>query len=162
MGSGAIAHFPSTASPYGVTLNAATALWKARARGEDPGDGDLPTETPPFVNPHFVAAREIITEAFLARGDLEGARTLADAVPDDDWTALMRASQALLGAWVASAEGERGRAEELAWTAAEQARTIGATWWLARALAVIGPSEELAALSAGLGLSQGNRSPASS
>ncbi len=149
---GAIAHFPATASPYGVTLNAATALWKARARGEDPGDGDLPTETPPFVNPHFVAAREIITEAFLARGDLDGARALADAVPDDDWTALMLASQALLGAWVASAQRDRERAEALATTAADQARTIGATWWLARALAVVGPSEELAALNAGLGL----------
>ncbi len=149
---GAISHFPATASPYGVTLNAATALWKARARGEDPGDGALPTETPPFVNPHFVAAREIIAEAFLARGDLAGARALAGAIPDKDWTTLMLASQALIGAWVASAEGDRDRAEALATTAAGQARTIGATWWLARALAVIGPSEELDSLNAGLGV----------
>jgi hypothetical protein len=40
----------------------------------------------------------------------------------------------------------------LATTAAGQARTIRATWWLARALAVIGPSEELDRLNAGLGV----------
>jgi hypothetical protein len=65
----------------------------------------------------------------------------------------MLASQALLGAWVASAEGDRTRAEGLATAAADQARTIGAMWWLARALAVIGPSEELTGLEQRLGLS---------
>jgi len=136
---GAISQFPSTPSPYGVVLTAATRLWMARARGE-PLDGaiELPEEVPPFSNPHFLAAREIIAEAFVATGRIEQARVMADQVPGNDVTPLMLCSQALIGAWVASASGDLDHASTLAAAAAEHARAIGATWWLSRALAVSG------------------------
>ncbi|MBA2264573.1 MAG: hypothetical protein H0W98_01600 [Chloroflexi bacterium] len=136
---GAISHFPSTPSPYGVVLTAATRLWMARARGE-PLDGaiELPEEVPPFSNPHFLAAREIIAEALIATRDLNRAAAVAGQAPESDATPLMRSSQALIGAWVASASGDLDHASTLAAAAAEHARAIGATWWLSRALAVSG------------------------
>jgi hypothetical protein len=136
---GAISHFPSTPSPYGVVLTAATRLWMARARGE-PLDGmiELPEEVPPFSNPHFLAAREIIAEVLIATGDLNRAASLAGQAPESDWTPLMRSSQALIGAWIASATGDLERAADLAASSVEHARAIGASWWMSRALAVSG------------------------
>jgi hypothetical protein len=137
--SGAISHFPKVLSPYADVLRAATAHWIARARGE-PFDPDVaaPTETPPFTNPHFLAAREIIAEAFLARGDVERAASLAAHEPEEDWTVLMRASQGLIGAWVARARGDDATAAVLADEAQAHARAIGAAWWVERAETVAG------------------------
>ncbi|HEX7067723.1 MAG TPA: adenylate/guanylate cyclase domain-containing protein [Candidatus Limnocylindria bacterium] len=133
--SGAISHFPSVLSPYAIVLRAATAQWLARARGEpfEPTI-ELPDQAPPFSNPHFLAAREVIAEALVATGQLERAVELAAFEAEDDWTDLMRASQGLIGAWVARASG--ADASALAREAVAHARRIGARWWIERAEAL--------------------------
>jgi class 3 adenylate cyclase len=134
--SGAISHFPTILSAYAIVLRAATAQWLARARGEPfEATMELPDKAPPFSNPHFLAAREVIAEALLATGQLERATLLAAFEPEDDWTELMHASQALIGAWVARASG--GDAAALAKDAADHARRIGARWWIERAEGVV-------------------------
>ena len=133
--SGAIAHFPSVLSPYAIILRAATAQWLARARGE-PCEAtiELPDQAPPFSNPHFLAAREVIAEGLIETGQLERAAALAAFEPEEDWTTLMHASQALIGAWVAHASGADASAP--AREAAAHARRIGARWWIERAEAL--------------------------
>ena len=96
---------------------------------------ELPDKAPPFSNPHFLAAREVIAEALVATGQLERAALLAAFEPQDDWTELMYASQALIGAWVARASGTDASA--LASEAIERAGRIGARWWIERAEAVV-------------------------
>lgn len=91
---------------------------------------------PPFSNPHFLAAREIVAEALIGAGDLERAAALGGQ-PESDWTALMRSFHALVAAWIAAASGDREGAKARAGIAAEHARSIGAAWWLARAQAVL-------------------------
>ena len=132
---GAIAHFPLALSPYGVVLRAATAQWIARARSQ-PYEAaiELPDSTPPFSNPHFLAAREIVAEALIAADQLDRAAQLAAFEPEPDWTYLMRASQALIGAWVTNASG--GDASRQASEAVAHARRIGARWWIERAEAI--------------------------
>jgi class 3 adenylate cyclase len=129
------AHFPPTPSPYGTVLRAATAQWLARAAGE-PATAvpELPAELPPFSNPHFAAAREIVAEALIETGDITIARTLAEGDPTDDWTPIMRASQALIASWIARADGDGETAMRLGAAAAEHATAIGAAWWVARGL----------------------------
>ena len=141
------AHHPKELSPYGKVLRAATPLWLARARGA-PLDDDVPAvdEIPPFSNPHFLAAREIVAEALIGGGKLDRAAAIAGHEPLADWTPLMRASQALLGAWIAAAAADRERSASLADVAVRHARSIDATWWLARALRVWGADEDAAAL----------------
>ncbi|HET6649660.1 MAG TPA: adenylate/guanylate cyclase domain-containing protein [Candidatus Limnocylindria bacterium] len=133
--SGAVSHFPSVLSPYAIVLRAATAQWQARTRGEpfEPTI-ELPDRAPPFSNPHFLAAREIITEALIATGQLDRAAELAAFEAKEDWTDLMRASQCLIGAWVAQASG--ADASALAGDALAHARRIGARWWIERAEAL--------------------------
>jgi class 3 adenylate cyclase len=137
------AHHPKALSPYGQVLHAATPLWLARARGA-PLDGTVPAieEIPPFSNPHFLTAREIVAEALIAAGDLDRAAAIAGHEPTPDWTPLMRASQSLIGAWIASAAGDPARAASLADVAVGHARPLGATWWLARALRAWGSPDE--------------------
>jgi class 3 adenylate cyclase len=133
--SGAISHFPTVLSPYAIVLRAATAQWLARARGEAfVPEIELPEQTPPFSNPHFLAAREIVVEALLATDQLGRAAELAAFEPKEDWTELMRASQALIGAWVARASGADASAKAM--DALAHARRIGARWWMERAEAL--------------------------
>jgi hypothetical protein len=131
---------------------AATPLWLARARGA-PIDGDVPAldEIPPFSNPHVLAAREIVAEALIGGGQLERAAAVAGAEPDPEWTSLMRASNALIGAWIAGAAGDRGRAASLADVAVSHARSLDASWWLARALRAWGADDEATVIEARLG-----------
>jgi tetratricopeptide (TPR) repeat protein len=132
---GAVSHFPPSPSPYGTVLAAARQLWIARARGEAlGGDVSLPDDIPPFLNPHFLAAREIITEALIDRGEFDRAAIVVGQEPDHDWTPLMRASHSLMSSWLATARGEPERARHLASQAATHARSVGARWWLERAL----------------------------
>jgi len=130
-------HFPANASPYGRVLREAIVLWLARAGGEavqasPDGIGEI-GEIPPFMNPHFLAAREILAEAFLAAGNVAAARALAEQA-DDSPTELMLASQALIGSWVVAAEADDAAATPLADEAADHARAAHAAWWLARSL----------------------------
>jgi hypothetical protein len=134
--SGAISHFPPSPSPYGTVLRAATAQWIRRARGEAPEAAiELPDAMPPFSNPHFLAAREIVAEALISTGRLDRATQLATYQAEDDWTALMHASQALIGAWVSQASG--GDPSALANEAVANARRIGARWWIERGEALL-------------------------
>ncbi len=136
--------FPATPSPYGIALTEATAVWRAAARGERPPvpDALLTTLDLAFSNPHLLAALESVTDAWLAAGKLEPARVLADKAPNDgDETPLMRASVALIRAQIAGAAGDEAGAQAHARVAAELARGIGATWWLARALRILGDRE---------------------
>ena len=145
------AHHPKALSPYGKILNAAMPLWLARARGA-PIDGDVPAldEIPPFSNPHVLAAREIVAEALIGTGQLDRAATIAGGEPDPDWTSLMRASNALIGAWIAGAAGDAGRAASLADVAVSHARPLDASWWLARALRAWGADDEATVIEARL------------
>jgi hypothetical protein len=70
---------------------------------------------------------------------------------EDDATPLMLASSALLHAWLAQADGDREAARTRAREAADRARPLGATWWLARALRVL-EDPEADALERRLGL----------
>lgn len=159
------AHFPPNASPYGAVLQAAIPRWLARAAGR-PLDGVPPalSEIPPFINPHFIAARELLAEALIAAGDVERAATMASQEAAEDATELMRASQALIGAWVAAATGKPEQSRILAQQAAERASTASAPWWLARALRAGGADAEAAEIEAGLrisaeAISSGERAP---
>lgn len=148
----AAGHFPANASAYGRVLRAAIAQWLARAASQPlaalPDDLD---EIPPFMNPHFLAAREILAEAFIASGDLDTASRLA-AQQDEDATRLMLASQALMGSWVASAQADGEHAKALAAEAMEQAQKAEAAWWQARAMRAGGRDVEAAALEGSLGI----------
>jgi tetratricopeptide (TPR) repeat protein len=137
-------HFPATPSPYGIALTAATAVWHAAALGEPlpMPDPQLTALDLAFSNPHLLAALEAVTDAWLAAGQLEPARVLTDNAPNDgDETPLMLASVALIRAQIARAAGEQEEAQARAREAAELSREIGATWWLARALRVLGDPE---------------------
>ncbi len=128
-------HFPAEPSPYGRVLRAATEVWLARARGEPdplPADPELPAIL--VSNPHFLAARETLAESLAAGGKHDRAAALLADGPDADWTPLMNASYALMRARIAHARGEPDHGA-IAAEAAEHARSIGAAWWEARALA---------------------------
>jgi tetratricopeptide (TPR) repeat protein len=140
----AAAHFPATPSPYGLALSEASKVWRAAALREP-----LPIPDPvvttldlSFSNPHMVAALEAMVDAWLAAGQIEPARALlANRPGDPDETTLMRASVALIRAWIARAAGDLDDARAHARAAADLARGFGATWWLARALRVLDDPE---------------------
>jgi hypothetical protein len=146
-------HFPASPSPYGRFLTAAVGVWRARARDAEPPvpDDALASLDVAFSNPHFRAAIETVCEAWLAAGRLDPARALAAVPMEDDATPLMLASSALLHAWLAQADGDREAARTFAGEAADRARPLGATWWLARALRVL-EDPEADALERRLGL----------
>jgi hypothetical protein len=149
----AAAHFPASASPYGAVLRTAIPLWLAKASSRRPGGiGPELGEIPAFVNPHFVAAREILAEAFISAGDLDQAAALAGQSAESDWTELMRASQALISSWIAGAAGEVEQGRSLGREAANHARSCSAAWWLARALRASGADPDVAELEARLGI----------
>jgi hypothetical protein len=147
------ADLPATPSPYALTLNAAVRLWVARARGTPPPtDLDLPRDPPPYVMAHFLAAREIIAGALITVGDFGAAAAMAGERPEEDWSSLMRASQALIGSWIAAAQDDAGAGRAAALAAAEHARAADAPWWLARALREAGEEDEARRLERGLGI----------
>jgi tetratricopeptide (TPR) repeat protein len=133
-------HFPPNPSPYGAFLVTAIGIWRATACGEPPPEPDPAlAETPAdILNPHFQAAVDAAVEAWIAAGRLEPARAVAAWQPEDDPTPLMRASADLRRAMVARADGDEADVARHAATALETARRIGAAWWQARALRMLG------------------------
>jgi hypothetical protein len=130
-------HFPSTPSPYALVLHAAIAVWVAQAAGRPvalPSE-DLADSMIAMSNPHFIAAGETITRAWLDAGRTDLATGAAERSAangrDPHATRLMHASAALHDAWVTGAAGS-------AKTAAALAREHGAPWWELRALRVSG------------------------
>ena len=140
---------PTVHSPYARLLRAAIDAWSATARGGRPAAP--PDETVdaiiPMINPHFVAAIETVTRAWLdaGRADLATAagQRVAGFVDEGDATPLMHASSALIGAWL-------GQTEPAA--AVEAARATDAPWWIARALRAAGSTAEALDLQRDLGI----------
>ena len=126
-------HFPPNPSPYGRMLRGAYLVWLAQATGRPE---PLPTEdlldaTIPMSNPHFLAAIETVIRAWLDAGHQEPAASMAARVEANlastkDATTLMRASAALIDAWVTGSTASALRCAELA-------ATVPAPWWVARA-----------------------------
>ncbi|HSK92933.1 MAG TPA: adenylate/guanylate cyclase domain-containing protein [Candidatus Angelobacter sp.] len=139
----AVGHFPSVPSPYGALLGQAVRVWRAMAQREPLPEPDAAIAEAPvqFVNPHFQAAIDVVVEAWIANGRLDLARAYAGGPLDDDATPLIRASDALRRALVARAEGDPDAVRRHATEAAAAARRIGACWWEARALRMLGDPE---------------------
>ena len=132
-------HFPSASvvSPYGRMLNGAIAVWVAHATGRPVPEppADLADAVIAMSNPHFIAAIETVARAWLDAGrhDLAAATATRSAAlaAEPGATRLMRASAALLDAWVTgSADSARA--------ALALAREHGAPWWELRALQALG------------------------
>lgn len=142
-------HRPTVPSPYARILRAAIAIWQAQARGAapDPPAADLIDAVIPMSNAHFVAAVETLVRAWLDAGATDPAAAAADRVASDaaadDATPLMRASAALIDAWL-------NRGEPAAAVAA--ARAASAPWWEARALRAAGDVDAAAEIEARLGV----------
>jgi hypothetical protein len=154
---GAAAQLPQSPSPYARLLRAAIDVWR-----EPPsGPPSVPPEDTveaivPMLNPHFIGAVETVIGAWLRAGRTDLATRAAEGVAgfaaEDDATPLMRASAALVSAWVAEAGGDHRRARTEARAAVAGARALGAPWWLARALRAAGSEDEAAALERRLGV----------
>jgi class 3 adenylate cyclase len=131
-------HFPPNPSPYGRMLRGAYLVWLAQATGKAepiPPD-DLVEAAIPMVNPHFLAAMETVVRRWLdaGRGDPVARiaeRIAANVAAQADATALMRASAALVDAWVTGSHASAASAAELA-------ASVPAPWWVARAQAALG------------------------
>jgi tetratricopeptide (TPR) repeat protein len=139
---------PTVQSPYARVLRAAVDVWSATARGERPVAP--PEETLeafiPMINAHFIAAMETLARAWLDDGRADLAGSAGDRVgefAEDDGTPLMRASSALIAAWLRRAEAA---------VAVEAAQSTGAPWWTARALRAAGRTAEAEEIEASLGI----------
>ena len=149
----ASAHFPATPSPYGRVLRGAIGVWVAQATSESiplPPE-DLTDAFVPFSNPHFLAAVETVTRAWLDAGRDDLARIAADRAgehaADPSSTRLMQTSAALLAAWLTGSKAD-------ARTAADLAERHGAPWWELRARLLTGePRAAELARHLGVGLS---------
>ena len=143
------AHLPTALSPYARLLRAAADVWIASAHGR-------PVEAPPpeaveavipMVNPHFVAAIEDVTRAWLDTGREDLAAAAGDRVAafaaEGEASPLIRASSALIATWLG-----RGDPQD----AVRTAREADAPWWIARALRAAGRPEEAGVIEAGLGI----------
>ncbi len=140
---------PAVQSPYARVLRAAIVAWTSASRGEHPKPPpeDALEAIVPMINPHFLAATEALASAWLGAGRSDLAAAAAERVAgfaaDDDATPLMRASAALIGAWVGRTEpGE----------ALDAAEAAGAPWWTARALRTAGRTAEAEVIEASLGV----------
>ena len=129
-------HFPPNPSPYGRMLRGGYQVWLAQATGaaipEPPAE--LVDAVQPMENPHYLAALETVVRTWLdaGRGDLAAsvASAMAAAGKGDD-PPLMRASAALIDAWVSGSPESAQRAAELA-------ASVPAPWWEERARAAMG------------------------
>jgi class 3 adenylate cyclase len=141
---------PAVQSPYARVLRAAIVAWTSASRGErpEPPPEDALEALIPMINPHYLAATEALASAWLGTGRDDLATAAAERVEgfmaEEDATPLMRASAALIGAWV-------GRAEP--GDAIDAARAAGAPWWTARALRAAGRVAEAEEIEASLGVS---------
>ena len=108
----------------------------SRIRGEAPSEPDaaLVDALQPTVNPHYIVAVEAIVQAWLLTGrrDLAEAAAVrvAEAAGVGFSSPLMRASAALIEAWVSGSPAAAARAAEIA-------AAIPAPWWELRAKAAM-------------------------
>jgi hypothetical protein len=131
-------HFPPNPSPYGRMLRGAYLIWLAQATGKPvpvPPD-DLVEAAIPMVNPHFLAAMETVVRAWLDAGRRDpaarmAARIAANVASQADASRLMRASAALVDAWVTGSDASAARSAELG-------ASVPAPWWVERARAATG------------------------
>ena len=156
----AVVHLPATPSPYAEVLQAARARWLPAARREEAPaiPASMVAATEQFdANPHSLDALATIGAAWThgPEPELEAARTLRDHLSAEDEPAwpLVGSTARLVAAWVAAAEGDATAATRLAGEAAELAASVDAPWWRLRALEVTGASDEVAAITAQLGIS---------
>lgn len=141
---------PANQSPYERVLRAAIGAWTSASRGEalEAPAAETLEALVPMMNPHYVAATEALASAWLERGHAHLAAAVADRVAglmeeDDDATPLMRASAALIGAWVGRADPDEALAA---------ARAAHAPWWIARALRAGGRVREAEEIESRLGI----------
>jgi class 3 adenylate cyclase len=153
--------FPASPSPYAAILRAAMPLWLAAARGAAPAPApDSVVEAwAPIGNPHILAAVELIGVSWARAGRFEPLRGLVDqavanVASDDAPDPLMRSSAALMAAILADANGDSDGARHSAELALEHASAIGAAWWRARALRILGTVAEAHALERSLGIAE--------
>ncbi|MEP7040433.1 MAG: adenylate/guanylate cyclase domain-containing protein [Chloroflexota bacterium] len=129
-------HFPPNPSAYGQMLRGAYLVWLAQATGAELPEppAELVDAMQPMENPHYLAAVETVVRTWLdaGRGDLAGAMAsrVAAEFGTDAAAPLMRASAALVDAWVNGSQDAARRAAELA-------ASLPAPWWEARARAAI-------------------------
>jgi class 3 adenylate cyclase/tetratricopeptide (TPR) repeat protein len=139
---------PTVHSPYAKVLRAAVEVWSATARGERAA---APPEEVidafiPMINPHFIGAMETLVLAWLGNDRADLALSAGERVAafiEDDPTPLMRASLALIGAWLKRTDPA---------VAVEAANATGAPWWIARALRAAGRNPEAEKIEASLGI----------
>jgi hypothetical protein len=151
--------FPDPPSAYGQVHLAALDRLLARLGLGPAYDRDIAPEvvgTEAYTNPDYVAAVEILVGGWVADGQADRATTALEAVretwfdPEDEPSALMRASVGLMDAWLRRAGGAQAAdaAAELARPAAALAREAEAPWWVARAIRALprglATTEELA------------------
>ena len=140
---------PAVQSPYARVLRPAIRAWTSAARGERPAapPPDVLDAIVPMMNPHYLAAIEALVSSWLAAGSTEppaaAAERVAGFVGEKDATMLMRASAALVGAWVGRTDPNE---------AIEAARAAGAPWWTARALRAAGRVPDAEEIEASLGI----------
>jgi hypothetical protein len=145
-------HRPTVPSPYARVLRGSIPIWTAQARGAPPPvpPEDLVESVIPMLNPHFLAAVEALVAGWISDGHLDAARAAADRTAsyaaDADATPLMRASAALQAAMLGQGDPA---------VAVAAARSVGAAWWLSRALRVAGELEEAAEIEQRLGIPPG-------
>ncbi len=150
---------PPSPSAYGAMLRAVRPRWLALARGgrsrdEQPPDSETARLVAPMSNAHLLAAIVDLVEWWLEAGAVAAASIAADrlraAVDAGDSTPLVRASSALVDAWVARADGRADDSPRAAERALAEARSVGAPWWELRAADVLG--EDTTALRSALGM----------
>jgi hypothetical protein len=107
---------------------------------------DLVDAVIPMSNPHFLAGIETVVRAWLDAGRTDlAARAAATSAAEPEPTRLMRASAALLDAWVTGSPDSARACLQLA-------REHGAPWWELRALRALGdPAAEPIAAALGIG-----------
>ena len=125
-------HFPPSPSPHGRVLRGAYPVWLARATRDSAPlpSPDLTDAIIPMINPYFVGAIETVIRAWLDadRHDLASAAAerWAEHAATDSATQLMRASSALIDAWLTGSTESARRAADLA-------AAIPAPFWESRA-----------------------------
>ena len=149
---------PTAPSPYATILYAAIPAWVAAARGQapEPADPGVADSWTPFGNPHVLAALETIAAGWVLDGQLAPLRSMVERAAanasDDTSTPLMQSSASLMASWLARADGDAPEADAAAAEAARLAESIGAAWWLSRALRAGGLGAEADALDQRLGI----------
>ena len=128
--------FPPIPSPHGRVLRGAYPVWLTQAtrRSAPLPAPDLTEVIIPMINPYFVGAVETIIRTWLDAGRHNlaagAAERWAEHAATDSATPLMRASAALIDAWLTGSSESAARAADLA-------AAIPAPFWESRARAAV-------------------------